>query len=138
MVIESREQREEYLNEVINTLKNEMEKLNLPCHIMGRPKHLYSIYSKMKNKGKDFNEIYDLIAVRIIVDDIKGCYSALGAVHNIWKPIPGRFKDYIAIPKFNMYQSLHTSVIGPAARPLEVQIRTEEMHKTSEFGVAAH
>jgi GTP diphosphokinase / guanosine-3',5'-bis(diphosphate) 3'-diphosphatase len=138
MVTDTRKTREEYLSLVIDKIKTEMEKLNVNCKIMGRPKHLYSIYCKMKNKDKDFSEIYDLIAARIIVDDIKDCYTALGAVHNIWSPIPNRFKDYIAMPKHNMYQSLHTSVIGPAGHPLEVQIRTEEMHKKSEYGVAAH
>ena len=136
--METRDQREEYLNKVLNVLSDELSKTNIKCRLMGRPKHLYSIYCKMENKGKDFNEIYDLIAVRILVDGIKECYAALGTVHALWSPIPGRFKDYIAMPKNNMYQSLHTSVIGPAGRPLEVQIRTEEMHKTSEYGVAAH
>ncbi len=138
MVAESRVEREEYLNNVIDILYGEMERARVNAQIAGRPKHLWSIYRKMTTRGKDFSEIYDLIAVRIIVDTVGDCYSALGAVHSRWQPMPGRFKDYIAMPKFNMYQSLHTTVIGPAGRPLEVQIRTEEMHRMSEYGVAAH
>ncbi len=138
MVAETREEREEYLSKVVSTIEEEMNRVSVKARVMGRPKHLYSIYQKMSKKGKGFSEIYDLIAVRVIVETVKDCYSALGAVHTLWRPMPGRFKDYIAMPKFNMYQSLHTTVMGPAGKPLEVQIRTEEMHRASEYGVAAH
>ena len=138
LVADSREDREEYLKKVEDDILTELDKVGIEAKIMGRPKHFYSIYQKMVKKGKGFSEIYDLIAVRLIVKDIKDCYGALGAIHSIWSPMPGRFKDYIAMPKHNMYQSLHTTVMGPAAQPLEVQIRTEEMHRASEYGVAAH
>ncbi|MDR1015585.1 MAG: bifunctional (p)ppGpp synthetase/guanosine-3',5'-bis(diphosphate) 3'-pyrophosphohydrolase [Coriobacteriales bacterium] len=138
MVKESRSAREEYLGHTIALLGAELVRIGLEAKITGRPKHLYSIYQKMAQKGKDFSEIYDLIALRVIVDTPSECYSCLGAVHTIWPPMPGRFKDYIAMPKLNRYQSLHTTVIGPAGRPLEIQIRTREMHRTSEYGVAAH
>ena len=139
MVSETREAREAYLDRVVGVLRDELDRVGLAdAKIYGRPKHLYSIYQKMSTRRKDFDEIYDLIGVRIIVDSVSACYSSLGAVHNLWHPMPGRFKDYIAMPKFNMYQSLHTTVIGPAGRPLEIQIRTEEMHRMNEYGIAAH
>jgi len=138
MVKESRKAREEYLDSSIAMLAQELERAEVTAKINGRPKHLYSIYQKMAQKGKDFSEIYDLIALRVIVNTVAECYSCLGIVHTIWPPMPGRFKDYIAMPKMNRYQSLHTTVIGPAGRPLEIQIRTKEMHQTSEYGIAAH
>jgi GTP pyrophosphokinase len=138
MVAESRKAREDYTARVIDQLTDELAAVGVKAKISGRPKHLYSVYQKMSQKGKDFNEIYDLIALRVLVDSVKDCYGALGTVHSIWKPVPGRFKDYVAMPKFNMYQSLHTIVIGPSGNPLEIQIRSEEMHRTAEYGVAAH
>ncbi len=133
-----RSEREELINNIINTLYKNLEEVNIKAEIKGRPKNLYSIYKKMNVQGKSFDEIYDLSAVRIMVNDLKDCYGALGVVHNLWKPIPGRFKDYIAMPKSNMYQSLHTTVIDDHGEIFEVQIRTYEMHEVAEFGIAAH
>jgi GTP diphosphokinase / guanosine-3',5'-bis(diphosphate) 3'-diphosphatase len=138
LVNQQREEREVYVNRAGDYLKRELEALGIHAEISGRAKHFYSIYSKMTKKGREFNEIYDLTAMRVIVDSVKDCYGAVGVIHSLWKPLPGRFKDFIAMPKFNMYQSLHTTVIGPEGLPLEIQIRTREMHDMAEFGVAAH
>jgi GTP diphosphokinase / guanosine-3',5'-bis(diphosphate) 3'-diphosphatase len=138
MLTDRRKVREGFVNRSIQILRKELAKVGIAADISGRPKHLYSIYKKMERKGAEFNEIYDLHAIRLLVDDVKDCYAALGVVHSIWRPIPGQFDDYIAMPKANMYQSLHTAVIGPDAKPLEVQIRTRHMHDVAEAGIAAH
>ena len=138
LVAQQRDDRERYVNQAGEYLAAELGQLGIAAQIAGRAKHFYSIYSKMTKKGREFNEIYDLTAMRVIVDSVKDCYGAVGVIHSLWKPLPGRFKDFIAMPKFNMYQSLHTTVIGPEGRPLEIQIRTQDMHEMAEFGVAAH
>jgi GTP diphosphokinase / guanosine-3',5'-bis(diphosphate) 3'-diphosphatase len=138
LVNQQREERERYVAKAGGYLAKELEALGIHAEISGRAKHFYSIYSKMTRKGREFNEIYDLTAMRVIVDSVKDCYGAVGVIHSLWKPLPGRFKDMVAMPKFNMYQALHTTVIGPEGRPLEIQIRTREMHDTAEYGVAAH
>src|SRR5437879_4703677 len=143
MVTERRADREEHVREAAMVLRAELEKVDIPAEISGRAKHFYSIYDKMAKKGREFNEIYDLTAMRVIAErdgdeGTRDCYGALGLIHALWKPMPGRFKDYIAMPKLNGYRALHTTVVGPEGRPLEIQVRTREMHETAEFGVAAH
>ena len=133
-----KEQREQYVNSIVDEVRLHIENANIEAQIDGRVKHFFSIYRKMKNQDKTIDQIYDLFAIRIIVKNVRDCYAVLGVIHEIYKPIPGRFKDYIAMPKGNMYQSLHTTLIGQAGQPFEIQIRTAEMHKTAEYGIAAH
>ncbi len=138
LVAQQREEREAYVAEAGEFLSEELEEVGIAAEISGRAKHFYSIYTKMAKKGREFNEIFDLTAMRVIVGSVKDCYGAIGVIHSLWKPLPGRFKDFVAMPKANMYQALHTTVIGPEGKPLEIQIRTEEMHKLAEYGIAAH
>src|SRR5881409_1516316 len=142
-VAERRADREEHVREAAMVLQKELDKVDIPAEISGRAKHFYSIYDKMARKGREFNEIYDLTAMRVIVErngeeGTRDCYGSLGLIHSLWKPMPGRFKDYVAMPKFNGYRSLHTTVIGPEGRPLEIQVRTREMHEIADLGIAAH
>jgi GTP pyrophosphokinase len=138
MVAQRAPERDIYLAQVLEQVRDRLAELRIDGEVTGRPKHLWSIYEKMVVKGKEFDEIYDLVGIRVLVDSVKDCYAALGSIHATWKPVQGRFKDYIAMPKFNLYQSLHTTVVGPQGKPLEVQIRTREMHRRAEFGIAAH
>ncbi|NDF01906.1 MAG: bifunctional (p)ppGpp synthetase/guanosine-3',5'-bis(diphosphate) 3'-pyrophosphohydrolase [Actinobacteria bacterium] len=138
LVVDRESIRGEYATEVIAEIKRELKEAEIKADVTGRYKHYYSIYQKMVMRGREFNEIYDLTGVRVLVEDVKDCYGALGAIHAHWNPVPGRFKDYIAMPKFNLYQSLHTTVIGPEGKAVEIQIRTKDMHARAEFGIAAH
>jgi GTP diphosphokinase / guanosine-3',5'-bis(diphosphate) 3'-diphosphatase len=138
-LVQQREpQRELLLEEVTHGIEKKLREVKIKSEVSGRPKHLYSIYQKLMVRGKQFDEIFDLMGIRVVVDNVKDCYGALGAIHTLFTPLPGRFKDYIAMPKFNMYQSLHTTVMGSTGRPIEIQIRTHEMHRAAEFGIAAH
>src|SRR5947207_2830390 len=143
MVAERRADREDHVNEAADVLKRELAKVDIPAETSFRAKHFYSIYEKMAKKGREFNEIYDLTALRVIVErdgeeGVRDCYGALGLIHSLWRPMPGRFKDYIAMPKLNRYRALHTTVVGPEGMPLEIQVRTREMHLQAEYGIAAH
>ncbi|HEY9766765.1 MAG TPA: bifunctional (p)ppGpp synthetase/guanosine-3',5'-bis(diphosphate) 3'-pyrophosphohydrolase, partial [Chroococcales cyanobacterium] len=138
LVAEKREERERYIDEIVDKIREELENIGVKATVYGRPKHFYSIWSKMMQQRKDFQDLFDITAIRVVVDSVRGCYEVLGTVHAIWRPIPGRFKDYVAMPKPNLYQSLHTAIIGPGGKPVEVQIRTEEMHRIAEYGIAAH
>jgi GTP diphosphokinase / guanosine-3',5'-bis(diphosphate) 3'-diphosphatase len=133
-----RDERRALTDELTGSIRQKLKELGVKADVEGRPKHLYSIYEKMVIRGKEFEEIYDLVGIRILAGSLRDCYAALGAVHSLWKPIPGRFKDYVAMPKSNMYQSLHTTVVGPNGTPLEIQIRTRDMHRTAQYGIAAH
>ncbi|MDD2585308.1 MAG: bifunctional (p)ppGpp synthetase/guanosine-3',5'-bis(diphosphate) 3'-pyrophosphohydrolase [Syntrophomonadaceae bacterium] len=135
---QKRKEREDYVRDVIQQIRDGLLQVGIKSEIKGRPKNIYSIYKKMLKQGKDIDEIYDKIAIRVIVSDVRDCYGVLGVIHTMWKPLPGRFKDYIATPKPNMYQSLHTTLIGKGGEPFEVQIRTGDMHRTAEYGIAAH
>ncbi|MGI6037170.1 MAG: RelA/SpoT family protein, partial [Limnochordia bacterium] len=138
LVASQRQEREGNLQLVLTQLREKLDEVGIKAELQGRNKHFYGIYHKMQTQGKDFHEVYDLMGVRVLVETVKDCYGVLGIVHTLWKPVPGRFKDYVAMPKSNMYQSLHTTVIGPVGEPVEIQIRTHEMHRVAEKGIAAH
>lgn len=138
LVIERNPSREKLTNDVIQVVEQDLETEGIAAQVSGRQKHLYSVYQKMVVRGREFNDIYDLVGIRVLVNDVRDCYAVLGAIHARWNPVPGRFKDYIAMPKFNLYQSLHTTVIGPTGKAVEIQIRTHDMHRRAEYGIAAH
>jgi GTP pyrophosphokinase len=138
LVIERNPSREKLTNDVIKVVKEDLATEGIAAQVTGRQKHLYSVYQKMVVRGREFNDIYDLVGIRVLVNDVRDCYAVLGAIHARWNPVPGRFKDYIAMPKFNLYQSLHTTVIGPTGKAVEIQIRTHDMHRRAEYGIAAH
>jgi GTP pyrophosphokinase len=138
LVAERAPSRESFTTQVVGEVTDELRAAGVHANVHGRPKHYYSVYQKMVVRGRDFADIYDLVGIRVLVDDVKDCYAALGTIHTRWNPVPGRFKDYIAMPKFNLYQSLHTTVIGPEGKPVEIQIRTHDMHRRAEYGIAAH
>src|SRR3989440_9906181 len=138
MVATRAPERDIYLAQVLESVRERLSALKIEAEVTGRPKHLYSIYEKMVVKGKEFDDIYDLVGIRVIADTTSDCYAALGSIHHTWRPVLGRFKDYIAMPKFNQSQSLHTTVVGPLGKPLEFQIRTKGMHARAEWGIAAH
>lgn len=138
LVLERNPSREKLTNEVISVVEEDLTSEGIQATVTGRQKHLYSVYQKMVVRGREFNDIYDLVGIRVLVNDVRDCYAVLGAIHARWNPVPGRFKDYIAMPKFNLYQSLHTTVIGPTGKAVEIQIRTHDMHRRAEYGIAAH
>ena len=138
LVLERNPSRERLTNEVIAVVKEDLTAEQIDAVVTGRQKHLYSVYQKMVVRGREFKDIYDLVGIRILVNDVRDCYAVLGSIHARWNPVPGRFKDYIAMPKFNLYQSLHTTVIGPNGKAVEIQIRTHDMHRRAEYGIAAH
>ena len=138
LVAERAPSRDEYLASVIDQVHEDLRGAKVKATVTGRPKHYYSIYQKMIVRGREFGDIYDLVGIRVLVESVRDCYAALGILHARWNPVPGRFKDYIAMPKFNMYQSLHTTVIGPQGKPVELQIRSFSMHRRAEYGIAAH
>ena len=138
LVIERNPSREKLTNDVITVVEEDLTAEGIQATVTGRQKHLYSVYQKMVVRGREFNDIYDLVGIRVLVNDVRDCYAVLGAIHARWNPVPGRFKDYIAMPKFNLYQSLHTTVIGPTGKAVEIQIRTHDMHRRAEYGIAAH